>query len=66
MGLDRELEAMRRRLNRIAPIKSPPELKMNKFPKKIPWSSIEKKIPLSDSKWELNLIIEEKPENWGK
>ena len=29
MGLDRELEAMRRRLNRIAPIKSPPELKMN-------------------------------------
>ena len=31
MGLDRELEAMRRRLNRIAPIKSPPELKMNIF-----------------------------------
>ena len=27
MELDRELEAMRRRLNRIAPIKSPPELK---------------------------------------
>jgi len=25
-----------------------------------------KKIPLSESQWELNLIIEEKPEDWGK
>ena len=31
MGLERELEAMRRRLNRVAPIKSPPELKFNIF-----------------------------------
>ena len=63
MGLDRELEAMRRRLNRIAPIKNPPELKMNIFNES---DYKTKKIPLSDSKWELNLIIEEKPENWGK
>jgi hypothetical protein len=31
MGLERELEAMRRRLNRIAPSVSPPELKFNIF-----------------------------------
>ena len=63
MGLDRELEAMRRRLNRIAPIKSPPELKMNIFNES---DYKTKKIPLSDIMCELNLIIEEKPENWGK
>ncbi len=62
MGFDRELEAMRKRLNRIAPLKSPPELKLNIFNE----SDYEhKKIPLSQSSWELNLIIEEKPQNWG-
>ena len=63
MGLERELEAMRRRLNRVAPIKSPPELKFNIFNDS---DYKNKKIPLSESQWELNLIIEEKPENWGK
>ena len=63
MGLERELEAMRRRLNRIAPSVSPPELKVNIFNES---DYKNKKIPLSESKWELNLIIEEKPENWGK
>ena len=63
MGLERELEAMRRRLNRIAPSVSPLELKFNIFNES---DYKNKKIPLSESKWELNLIIEEKPDNWGK
>ena len=56
MGLERELEAMRRRLNRIAPIKSPPELKMNILTQQ-EWNN---KKPTDQSQWELNLIIEEK------
>ena len=62
MGLDRELEAMRRRLNRIAPLKSPPKLKFNIFNES---DYKNKKNPLAESQWELNLIVEEKPENWG-
>ena len=56
MGLDRELEAMRRRLNRIAPIKSPPELKMNIY-SEAEWNN---KKPTSKSQWEIDLVIEEK------
>ena len=56
MGLERELEAMRRRLNRIAPIKSPPELKMNILTQQ-EWNN---KKPTDQSQWELNLVIEEK------
>ena len=56
MGLDRELEAMRRRLNRIAPIKSPPELKMNIY-SETEWNN---KKPTSKSQWEIDLVIEEK------
>ena len=56
MGLDRELEAMRRRLNRIAPLKSPPELKMNIYSEQV-WNN---KKPTSKSQWEIDLVIEEK------
>ena len=56
MGLDRELEAMRRRLNRIAPIKSPPELKMSIYSEQA-WKN---KKPTSKSQWEIDLVIEEK------
>ena len=56
MGLDRELEAMRRRLNRIAPIKSPPQLKMNIFTEQ-EWNN---KKPTERSPWVLDLIIEDK------
>ena len=56
MGLDRELEAMRRRLNRIAPIKSPPELKMNIYSEE-EWNN---KKTTSKSQWEIDLVIEEK------
>tara|TARA_R100000388_G_scaffold3026_1_gene3842 strand:- start:891 stop:1079 length:189 start_codon:yes stop_codon:yes gene_type:complete len=62
MGLERELEAMRRRLNRIAPIKSPPELKMNILTQQ-EWNN---KKPTEQSQWELNLIIEDKPSDWGR
>ncbi len=61
MGLDRELEAMRRRLSRIAPIKSPPELKMNILTQE-EWNN---KKPTDRSQWELDLIIEDKPPGWG-
>ena len=57
MGLERELEAMRRRLNRVAPIKSPPELKFNIFNES---DYKNKKIPLAQSQWEMNIVIEEK------
>ena len=56
MGLDRELEAMRRRLNRIAPVKNPPELKMNIFTEE-EWNN---KKPIEKDQWALTLIIEEK------
>ena len=62
MGLERELEAMRRRLNRIAPIKSPPDLKMNILTQE-EWNN---KKPTDQSQWELNLIIEDKPSDWGR
>ena len=53
MGLDRELEAMRRRLNRIAPIKSPPELKMNIY-SEAEWNN---KKTTSKSQWEIDLVL---------
>jgi len=56
MGLDRELEAMRRRLQRIAPIKSPPELRMDIYTEE-EWNN---KKPTESSPWVLDLIIEDK------
>ena len=56
MGLERELEALRRRVKRVAPLAAPPELTMNVFSEE-EWNN---KKPTSKSQWVLNLIIEEK------
>ena len=63
MSLDREIASMRRRLKKVLPIASPPALKLNIFQES---DYKHKKIPLSQSPWELNLIIEERPENWER
>ena len=63
MRLDAQISALKRRANKIIKVVNPPELKLNIFNES---DYKNKKIPLSESKWELNLIIEEKPENWGK
>ena len=59
MSLDREIASMRRRLKKVLPIASPPELKMNIFQES---DYKHKKIPVSQSSWEINLIVEAKPE----
>ena len=56
MGLDRELEAMRKRLNRIVPAINPPELRMDIYTEK-EWNN---KKPTESSPWVLDLIIEDK------
>ena len=63
MGLEREIESIKKRLKRIAPIKNAPKLKMNIFNEA---DYKNKKIPLSQSLWELNLVIEEKREYFTK
>ena len=57
MGLDREIEAMRRRLNKIVPQVRPPQLKFLVF-------NEGEKNPTSGSQWELSCMIERKPEGW--
>ena len=59
MSLDKEIASMRRRLKKVLPIASPPELKMNIFQES---DYKHKKIPVSQSPWEINLIVEAKPE----
>ena len=56
MDLSRDIEAVKRRINKIAPKVNPPELKMNIYSEE-EWNN---KKPTSESQWELNLIIEEK------
>ena len=56
MGLERELEALRRRVKRVAPIAAPPELTVHVFKEG-------KKNPTSGSQWELSIMIENKKEN---
>ena len=56
MGLERELEALRRRVQRVAPLKSPPELKVHVFKEG-------NKNPTSGSQWELSIMVESKKEN---
>ena len=56
MGLERELEALRRRVQRVAPLKSPPELKVYVFKEG-------NKNPTSGSQWELSIMIENKKED---
>ena len=49
MALDREIEAMRRKLLQIAPVVDPPTLKMNVYTQK-EWDN---KKPTSKSQWEI-------------
>ena len=56
MDLTRDIDSFKRRLNKIAPVKNPPTLKMNIYSEK-EWNN---KKPTSKSQWELDLIIEEK------
>ena len=63
MGLDAQIAALQRRANRILKAVNAPELKLNIFNES---EYKTKKIPLAESQWEMNLVIEEKPENWGK
>ncbi len=57
MALDREIEAMRRKLLQIAPVVDPPTFKMNIYSEK-EWNN---KKPTSKSQWEIDLVIEPKP-----
>ena len=57
MALDREIEAMRRKLLQIAPVVDPPTLKMNVYTEE-EWNN---KKPTSKSQWEIDLVIEPKP-----
>ena len=54
MSLNREIDAIKKRLARVAPIAKPPKLSLNIRP---PGSGVE---PI-DSPWVLNLEIESKP-----
>ena len=56
MDLTRDIDSFKRRLNKIAPVKNPPTLKMNIFTEE-EWNN---KKTTSKSQWELDLIIEEK------
>ena len=56
MDLTRDIDSFKRRLNKIAPVKNPPTLKMNIYSEE-EWNN---KKPTSKSQWELNLVIEEK------
>ena len=56
MDLTRDIDAAKRRLNKIAPKVNPPELKMNIYSEE-EWNN---KKPTDKSQWELNLVIEEK------
>ena len=53
MGLERELEAIRRRVRKIAKVENPPELKVHVF-------NEGEKNPTSGSLWELSIMIENK------
>ena len=53
MGLERELEVLRRRVRRIGKAVNPPQLSVHIF-------NEGEKNPTGDSPWELSIIIEEK------
>ena len=53
MGLDREIEALRRRVQKIAKVENPPELKMHIY-------NEGEKNPTSGSQWELSIMVEKK------
>ena len=56
MDLTRDIDAAKRRLNKIAPKVNPPELKMNIYSEE-EWNN---KKPIEEDQWALSLIIEEK------
>ncbi len=62
MSLERELEGLKRKINRITPKVNPPELKMNIFSED-EWNN---KKPTKQSPWELNLVIEDKKDYFTK
>ena len=57
MRLDAQISALQRRANKIIKVVNPPELKLNIFNES---DYKNKKIPLAQSKWEMNIVIEEK------
>ena len=57
MDLTRDIDSFKRRLNKIAPVKNPPTLKMNIYSEE-EWDN---KKPTSKSQWEIDLVIESKP-----
>ena len=62
MGLRSQIESAERRLNKVLPVVAPPTLKMNIYSEE-EWNN---KKPTEQSQWELNLIIEDKPSDWGR
>ena len=59
MRLDNQIQALQRRANKLIKTVNPPELKLNIFNEK---DYKDKEIPLTESQWEMNLIIEDKRE----
>ena len=53
MSMNREIEALKKRLARVAPIAKPPKLSMNVYQ--------EGKVEPIDSPWILNLMVENRP-----
>ena len=56
MGLRSQIESAERRLNKVLPVVSTPQLSLNVFSEK-EWKN---KKPIEENQWALNLIIEEK------
>ena len=63
MRLDAQINALQRRANKIIKVVNPPELKLHIFNES---DYKNKKIPLAQSQWEMNIVIEKKPDNWEK
>ena len=60
MALDREIERMRKRLLQMTPAINPPSLRMNIHTQE-EWDN---KKPTSKSQWKIDLVIEDKPDEW--
>ena len=56
MRLDNQINALQRRANKIIKVVNPPELKLHIF-NESDYKDI--KIPLAQSQWEMNIVIEE-------
>ena len=57
MRLDNQINALQRRANKIIKVVNPPDLKLHIFNES---DYKDKKIPLAQSQWEMNIVIEEK------